>query len=304
MGKGGILPAGGSKETWDHAIIDYGFIVSSVWDIKNHDSWLIKPDYYSQEKIDTFKVFENKDTISNEEYPDIILILNETFCDLNIYADLQTDRDYLSDFCTIDGADYGKAITPLIGGGTNDSEFELLSSKSVGLLSTNAPFTYFPRSLDGRGIVEYLHHLGYTSTGMHCGSKTNYCRDIVYPAVGFDNIYLGADDFKYYRKNGNRSWYDSDNYKDLIECYQEHHNEGPQFFYLLTFQNHGGYEQNDDSLDTIHVEGDFADLADDMNEYLSSIELSGKALKELTEFFSGWTGMSFYVWSEIMLHHL
>ena len=56
--------------------------------------------------------------------------------------------------------------------------------------------------------------------------------------------------------------------------------------YLLTFQNHGGYEQNDSSLDTVHVRNDFSGLTDDIEEYLSSIKLSGEAFRELTDYFS------------------
>ena len=40
--------------------------------------------------------------------------------------------------------------------------------------------------------------------------------------------------------------------------------DGPRFMYMLTFQNHGGYEKNDDSLDVIHVSEDFGDLTDDL----------------------------------------
>ena len=62
------------------------------------------------------------------EYPDIILVLNETLCDLRLYTEMNADRDYLDAFFGIEGASYGWVAAPNIGGGTNNSEFELLCS--------------------------------------------------------------------------------------------------------------------------------------------------------------------------------
>ena len=71
-----------------------------------------------------------------------------------------------------------------------------------------------------------------------------------------------------------------------MELVYQQMGEGPRFVYLLTFQNHGGYEQNDASLDTVLVQNDFGNLTDDLDEYLSSLELSAKAFRELTEYYA------------------
>ena len=120
---------------------------------------------------------------------------------------------------------------------------------------------------------------------MRPGEALRYnSRNIAYPFVGFETVLLGPE-FYTLHKNGNRSWLDSDNYQDLINQF-ESMGSAPRFVYLLTFQNHGGYEQNDAALDTVHVMNDFGALTDDLNEYLSSIELSAKAFRELTEYYS------------------
>ena len=118
---------------------------------------------------------------------------------------------------------------------------------------------------------------------MHCEDGRNYSRNTAYPDMGFNNVCLGTS-FKYFDKNGNRKQLDADNYHDLIDRY-EGSNKQPQFIYLLTFQNHGGYEQNESSLDTVHTTKDYNELTDDIDEYLSSVYLSAKAFKELTEYF-------------------
>ena len=54
----------------------------------------------------------------------------------------------------------------------------------------------------------------------------------------------------------------------------EDNQDGPRFMYLLTYQNHGGYEQNDNEYDTVYIQKELGDLTDDVNEYLSSVEKS------------------------------
>jgi len=54
---------------------------------------------------------------------------------------------------------------------------------------------------------------------------------------------------------------------------------------MLTYQNHGGYNQNDSSLDTVHSLTDYGDLTDQVNEYLTSVSMSADAFVELTEYF-------------------
>ena len=277
---------------WDDIVIDNGFFVSVIDDYVISRNPISEPEgkEQAQDRIvftydakDLEYISKTQDTESSER-PDIILILNETFYDPAYFVSLTTDVDYMEDFYSIEGAQYGYAVTPDTGGGTNNSEFELLYSKSMKYLGGAAPFTYLEKQLLQRGVVSYLKKLGYTTTGMHCGEAGNYSRNTAYPEAGFDHVYLGREAFSYLSYNGNRPWTDEDNYKDLISHY-ENADESPQFFYLLTFQNHGGFSQNEDSLDTVHVNEDFGELTDDLNEYLSSIKLSGTAFKELTEYY-------------------
>lgn len=277
--------------TWSNYIQRNGFAISTVRDIGNKANPVLIPDGYDVAILNDIYVEKDVDITDK---PDVIIILNETFYDLNKYMDVNADVDYMSDLYNIDDSVTGYCVIPNIGGGTNNSEFELLSSKSMYLLQMSAPFMYLSNEIEQRSVVRFFDNFDYATTAMHCGGINNYSRNIAYPAMGFDNIYLGPDDFSYISNNGNRSWLDSDNYQDLIDHYEtetgmENENVSktdPQFMFLLTFQNHGGYEQNDDSLDTVHTQNDFGDLTDDINEFLSSIQLSCSAFKELTEYFA------------------
>lgn len=245
-----------------------------------------KPDGYDEKLIPTD--LSGWDDNTSDVYPDIIVILNETFSDITKYSSIKTDKDPFEELAYINDLYMGYCITPYEGGGTNQSEYELLSSNSSALLTMEAPFNYIDFSKHSESAVSYLKKYNYSTYAFHCFSKENYNRKYAYPGLGFDNVYLGADEFEYHNKNGNRDWLDEDNYKDLIRIYNES-SESPKFMYLLTYQNHGGYEQNPDEMDTIHSQGEYAISNAIIDEYESSVALSAHAFKELTDYFSSVT---------------
>lgn len=259
-------------------IRDNGYVVMAADDIYKLANPFKKPIGYD----DNILVNDSDQSTILNINPDIIVIMNETFYNLSNAVNVKMDNDYLKEFYSIDNASYGYTVVPCIGGGTNDSEYELLTSKSTYLLNSKSPFTWIDLNKSPSSIAQYLKECGYTTTAMHDSEPTNYNRNRAYSDIGFDNAYFND----YFDKSsyGNRNVTDESDYKKLIECY-ETNKDNNQFIFMLTFQNHGGYEQNDDSLDTIHVTEDYGDLSDDLNEYLTSVNYSAIAFKELTDYF-------------------
>ena len=268
---------------WEQSINNCGFLLMNINDLQSKKNTVNEPAGYSLSALSGFAA-ENPLPDKTHEYPDIILILNETLCDLEYYTELGADKSALGEMYAIEGITSGYAVTPNIGGGTNNSEFELLMSKSNYLLKNGAPFTFLSDQQLERSIVQYLNDLGYSTTGMHCADGKNYNRNVAYPEMGFDTVAFGEESFAHKYEYGSRMWTDLGNYEDLIDLYEKDH-DGPRFYYLLTYQNHGGYEQNGPELDTVHVANDFGGLTDDIEEYLSSISLSAEAFRKLTEYF-------------------
>ena len=211
------------------------------------------------------------------EKPDVILILNESFYDLDLYTDTEADTDYLANYRSAENALRGYAVVPSVGGGTNRTEYELLTGNSLLLVSCQAPFNTVDMA-QANSAVNYLQALGYETWAMHDARPGNYNRASAYPDMGFDQVRF-EDDFTP-DAYGARERTDEANYRDMLAWYDDA-GEGPRFMYLLTYQNHGGYEQNDASLDTVHTDRDFGDMTDDVDEYLTSLRLSDEALGSL-----------------------
>ena len=279
----GLLDVGPKRTmawSWRAGVEKYGIVICSLSDaVERLSSTYRMPEGYSLEVLPSKNSVE---AVMPAELPDIIVILNETFYDIEEFYEINPDASLLQKFYSIDNAVFGYAPS---GGGTNDTEYELLLSNSLALLNGTSPYN-FVKLADRFSCVKYMEKLGYITTAMHCGQKENYHRNTAYRELEFDNIYLGEDDFNYKNKNYNRGWLDSDNYKDMLDRLDEN-TSAPQFMFLLTYQNHGGYTQNDDALDTVHSGVDYGETTSALNEFMSSLILSSEAFYDLTEELKG-----------------
>ena len=242
----------------------------------------------AQEEINNYMVHNEKDEegndIDQQGYPDIILILNETFYDVDLLLGTETHKEVLGNYDKLDCIK-GFTISPQTGGGTNCSEYELLTSNSIHLIPYVAPFAYLNMK-GSNSIISFLKNCGYNTTGMHQFDSTCYSRNIAYPGIGFDNIMWREDcqNLDYY---ANRSDFATDRsvYENLIKTYEEGNESGPKCIYCLTIQNHGHFEHNEDKDDLIRIKGDFGEYTDDLNEYLSCMKLSDEALGYLISYY-------------------
>lgn len=220
------------------------------------------------------------------DYPDIILILNESFYDLSLVTDPQTDAPYLDFYRSLgDQAVTGYTLVPDVGGGTNRSEFALLTSAPMTLMPGITPFS----NMDMRGqfsLVTYLEKLGYSTMAAHPAMPQNYRRGTAWPELGFDSVYFEPD-FPSRDRYGDRIYLtDSAAFACFTDMYESMPEDTPRFAYLLTMQNHGGYEENSEADLLVHAGTDYGDSAHVTDEYLSCISLTDQALAELMDYFA------------------
>jgi phosphoglycerol transferase MdoB-like AlkP superfamily enzyme len=106
----------------------------------------------------------------------------------------------------------------------------------------------------------------------------------VYPKLGFDSV-LFREEFGEVGKYDQRPYAtDEFCYSKMVEDY-ETMGDGPRLQYILTIQNHGGWELNPKESDIVNCLTDFGDYTDDMSEYLSCIKKTDEAFKKLTEYY-------------------
>ncbi len=266
--------------SWEDSYYKYGYAASSIEVFQNSMNMIEMPEGYSEDRLRESKAAENV-KVNSGKTPDVILILNETFYDMRDLVDIETDTEIMP---FIDGLKtQGKAVVAGTGGGTNKSEYELLTSNSLQLMPGITPFNYLNFD-NANSIVNYLENLGYSSWGAHCAESLNYERGIVYPKLGFDSV-LFREEFGEVGKYVDRPYAtDEFCYEKMIEDYEKM-GDGPRLQYMLTIQNHGGWELNPDTADTVHSLTDFGEYTDDMNEFLSCIRKTDEAFETLCDYF-------------------
>lgn len=268
--------------SWIHDYQRYGYVnctVRAASQAHNAANRLVEPNQYDIADMDSLQIKEDMPIEHTHETPDIILILNETFYDLSLLVELETDIPYMGNIEALDNAIRGYAVNPA--GGTNPSEYELLTSNSMKPMHGLYPFITLDMN-NANSIVSHLEALGYATTGAHCAQSENYNRGKAYTAMGFDHTYFDGD-FTHREYYGNRIYpTDACVYKNLLSWYQNSDGAVPQFFYMLTIQNHGDWQMNKSELDIVHAQGDFGKYDEQIDEYLSCIYLSDQAFKELT----------------------
>ena len=265
--------------SWEEYYYRYGFVVGMAGNIKHGQVTVIEPDGYNRNSIRLIDSFPP----TTREYPDIIMILNETYYDFTHLMEMDTDVDFMENFKKLE-CFKGYAAVPVVGGGTNDSEYELLTGNSISLLNTYSPFNNLSLS-SSNSIAGYLKELGYATMGAHSEVSSNYHRESSWEDLGLEQTWFDQafEDLQY---DGNRPRAtDSSVFKNFSRLYEGMPSDKPRFGFLITIQNHGGWSDNPSEFDRVHVLS--GDRTDELEEYLTSMQMTDAFIQELTEYFRG-----------------
>jgi phosphoglycerol transferase MdoB-like AlkP superfamily enzyme len=218
------------------------------------------------------------------DYPNIIVIMDEAFSDLAVLGEVNASEDYMPFVHELQqGADNtitGYLNVSVCGGNTANTEFEFLTGNTMAFLPTGSiPYQQYITG-ETPSLASYLRELGYATYAMHPYNASGWNRDRVYPWLGFEESYFLKDmgSMSYLRTYVS----DQSDFSKLIELYENKPKNQPVFLFNVTMQNHGSYtETYSNFVPEITVEGiDSVPL----NQYLSLIQKTDEALRELLEY--------------------
>lgn len=244
-----------------------------------------KPDDYSVEAVRELEAVYEAGQTDEVHAVDIIVIMSEAFGDLRVIQDaMETDVDIMPFVSSLsENTIRGHALVSGIGGGTSKSEYEFLTSNSLGLLPVGCfPFQQYIRS-GSYSIVAGLENYGFTSLGTHPASGDNWMRTTVYPSLGFDTYSFVED---YPQKILLRDMVsDREMFKELICRYEEKNLRKNGFFFGVTMQNHSPYDFADIAFSCpVNINGLVREYPD-AEQYLSLLNESDKAFEALITYF-------------------
>ena len=275
---------------WQNTYYTYGYLAGTIEATSLMADPIIEPEGYSDAaaveafaKADGYTGPATAETA--QDYPDVVLILSESFYDFDLVTDLQADTDIMPVTKNLPNSVYGHTISPHVGGGTNSTEYEMLTSNSLILMPSITPFNWL-NLYNANSVVSYLKGLGYSTMAAHPYTNSNYRRDSAWLALGFDETHF-EDDFPTQDRYGDRPYQtDSATYKDWEKLYEAMPEDKPRFSFLVSIQSHGDYDMNDASLDVVHAATDYGEYDKLMDEYLSCIKMTDAAVQELCDYFT------------------
>ena len=275
---------------WQNTYYTYGYLAGTIEATSLMADPIIEPEGYSDAaaveafaKADGYTGPATAETA--QDYPDVVLILSESFYDFDLVTDLQADTDIMPVTKNLPNSVYGHTISPHVGGGTNSTEYEMLTSNSLILMPSITPFNWL-NLYNANSVVSYLKGLGYSTMAAHPYTNSNYQRDYAWLALGFDETHF-QDDFPTQDRYGDRPYQtDSATYKDWEKLYEAMPEDKPRFSFLVSIQSHGDYDMNDASLDIVHAATDYGEYDELMDEYLSCIKMTYAAVQELCDYFT------------------
>ena len=261
-----------------------GFFVNFIISIRQ--SVIRAPENYSPQLLESI---ENSYTPSlddgqAEEYPNIIVIMNESFADLRVLGDdLRTNQPVMPFFDSLEeNTVRGLALVSAYGGSTANSEFEFLTGLTMGFLPVGS--TPYQQYISGNvcSLAWILNRCGYDSFATHPYHHNSWARSSTYPLLGFrESSFIDA----YPREQLLRQWIsDQEMYEYITHKLETEDCAQPRFIFGITVQNHGGYNYTGDNYtQTIELEG-YSGEYPHAEQYLSILRESDRALQYLLTF--------------------
>lgn len=229
-------------------------------------------------------IAENTETaysVDSDSKPNIIFVMSEAFWDPTLLKEVQFNQDPIPYFHSLQ-ADYttGMMLSPVYGGGTANTEFEVLTGFSTQFLPQGVvPYAqYIHKPIEA--LPTTLKKQGYETTAIHTYDNWYYQRNAVYREFGFDR-YISKeffDDPEY----GGQYIRDTELTKRILTEMEK--TEEPDFIYAVSMQAHGPYPAEENPANTIEVSGNLSDESKAILEnYAQTIADVDQSLKLLIE---------------------
>lgn len=227
---------------------------------------------------ETFREYETD--LVGQDYPNIIVIMDEAFSDLSLLGDVDASEDYMPYVHSLQqGAENtvsGNLYVSVCGGNTANTEFEFLTGNTMAFLPAGSvPYQQYIQG-EIPSLASHLESLGYDTYAMHPYYASGWNRDVTYPRMGFSNMIFKEDMafMEYVRKYVS----DRSDFQEILHLLEEKQEGQPLFIFNVTMQNHGGYSDQ-----YANFTPDVTTGADnlELNQYLSLIKLTDASLEEL-----------------------
>ena len=226
---------------------NYGFVYSFSSGVL--DRGMDKPDNYKESTIDEILAAIDSEkevnVTTSENGPNIITVLLESFVDPYEFNFMEYSQDPTPTFHYLkENFSSGYLNVPVIGAGTANTEFEILTGMRLNYFGTGEyPYKTVLKKIDNcESIAAVLKSLGYGTHAVHNNGGNFYSRAEVFEKMGFDT-FISKEMMNITEFTPNESWAeDSILTQETIKTLLSTPNQ-PDFTYTITVGSHGGYPE-------------------------------------------------------------
>ncbi len=168
---------------------DYGF--AYCFSLSIFEVGISEPPEYADDTVESIlKEINNDVDIAPANSPNIIVVQLESFFDINRVSNLVTTANPIPNFTYLKkNYPHGLITVPSIGGGTANTEFEILTGMNLDHFGPGEyPYKTILQSTTCETPAFTLKEYGYSSHAIHNHTATFYDRNVVYTSLGFDTF--------------------------------------------------------------------------------------------------------------------
>ncbi|MEG1878330.1 MAG: LTA synthase family protein [Pseudoflavonifractor sp.] len=277
FGTGFLARAGVEPSMW--TTTGNGFVLN--FSVCLRYSRVAQPEGYSPQALQAIEDGLPKAPPEGVQPVNLIVIMNESFSDLDAVADLPQNQDELPFWHSLrENTVRGSAYASVFGGTTANSEYEFLTGHSTAFLPAGTvPYHMYVRP-DSNSLVDQLNNLGYRSVALHPYLTSGWNRVAVYRDLGFAQALFQSDfqDKAYMRDYVT----DRSNYENVLRLLEEKNPGEKLFLFNVTMQNHSAYNVPWKNLEkTTYLTGAYEGKYPTVDQYLSLLYESDKAFEYL-----------------------
>ena len=228
---------------------------------------------------------------SDEEMPNVIVIMSEAFSDLRTLCNYETNLPVTPNIDALtENTIKGNLHVSVKGGNTANSEYEFLTGDTMAFLPTGSiPYQQHIKG-ETPNLASYFQSLGYETEAVHPYYASGWFRDHIYPWFSFDEDTFVEDFYPLYSSDLLRGYVSDETLFDyIIDQYEENdkNEDAPRFTFAVTMQNHGSYDKEYDNF-TPDVTVVGIEEYKRISAYLSLIRKTDEYFGDLVEYFQNY----------------
>ena len=220
-----------------------GYLLStlqSIWSLT-----IEKPAGYSAAKVKELADSVEQAPAEETQLPEnIIVIMNESFADLSVLGDVSVSEEVLPFTNSLtENTVKGNLYVSIHGGGTANSEFEVLTGMNLRFFGTGEyPYKTILKKTDCESIASDLSAIGYGTHVVHNNGGNFYSRANAFSQFGFDT-FTSKELMNIQEYTPLGSWPTDDILISETEKALDSTPDQSDFVYTITVQGHGSYPE-------------------------------------------------------------